>query len=106
MKLTIGKQVSGGFLVLMLLAVGLAGFTYTRISDINKEAHAATDDCIPGIRDASAIETLTTANYGRLWQHIATTDKEQMARIEADMSATSAEQTKVMKDYEGTIFTQ
>ena len=105
MKFTIGKRIFFGFTLLMLITAGLGAFAYSRIMVINKSAISATDDCIPGMYASLEIEVLTTANYGRTWQHIATEDKAAMTKLEQEMAACSDEQTKIMKDYESTIFT-
>ena len=104
MKLTIGKQISGGFILLIALISGLGIFAFSRVVSLDRTAKAITQDNLPGIYDALKIELLTTANYGRTWQHIGTTDKDALAKLDADMAACSNEQTETMKHYESTIF--
>ena len=104
MKLTIGKRILFGFTLLMLITAGLGAFAYSRIMTISKHAHEATDDCIPGTLDSLKVEVLCTANYGRTWQHILAEDPAAMTKLDQEMSATADEQTKVMKEYETTIF--
>ena len=104
MKLTIGKRIGLGFTLLIAMITGLGIFSFTRVVKLDATAKSITSDCMPGVIDAEEVQQLMIENYGRTWQHIATTNKEEMTKLEADMQQAADEQTKLMKDYEGTIF--
>ncbi|MGN6369344.1 MAG: HAMP domain-containing methyl-accepting chemotaxis protein [Phycisphaerae bacterium] len=106
MAMTVGKRIGIGFGLLIVMIGGLGVFTLTRVSAVDTTAKSITDNSMPGIYDASRIELLTTANYGRTWQHIATTDTAALTKIETEMKATSDELSAAMKEYEKTVFDQ
>ena len=104
MKITIGKRIVIGFSLLMLLLIGLGGFAFFRVVELERHARTVTTDNLPGLYAACEIEALTTSNYARTWQILHMDDKEARAKLTAEMAITSEAQTEVMKEYEKTIF--
>jgi methyl-accepting chemotaxis protein len=105
MTLTIGKRVLLGFSLILAIVAALGLFAFFRINAIDVEAQQATDDALPGLSDSLDIAGLTITNYGRTWQHIATTDPQALAALEKEMATTSDELTKAIEHYRLTIFT-
>ena len=103
MKLTIGKRVIIGFVASAAITVGLGIFALGRFGHVEKDALVIANDGAPTLQLAGKIELCVTRNYGRVYQGILCRDSAAIEKIQAEMSATSKEQTEAMAEYEKTI---
>jgi len=87
----------------VIITAILGTFAYSRLKLVGEDAHIIVKDCLPGTRIAGEIETAVVRNNGRLYQHLAATDPQAIAALDAEMAKTSQEQTDLMTQYDGTI---
>ena len=105
-NLSVGKRITGGFLVVVLISVVLGVFASTRLSDIRNKADAITADSLPGVFMIGQVQAIAKDNYSAVLEHVISTDKSEMEQIEARGREAGTRVTKLLEDYQGTIRTK
>jgi len=101
----IGTRIGAGFGVVILIAVALGLFAFSKVGSIQKTSDQISSHSLPGIYLVGQIRNRARAQMDALSQHIASDDKSEMERIEADLKAGSETNRKVLAEYEALINT-
>jgi len=102
---TIGRRIVAGFAVILLITAIIGTFAYTRLSLIEKNAISLTTDSLPAVIILGDIRAKSFERYGLIEKHILSTDAAEIAATEKTLLETSAEISRLLKDYESTIHT-
>ncbi len=98
----IGTRIAAGFAAVIVIAVALGLFAYEQIANIDKSSTAITADALPSVYTVGQIQRNTEAAYSLELQYIVTTDKDDKARLEAEIqdvrTRTTALYTSLRKD--------
>jgi methyl-accepting chemotaxis protein len=103
MKMTIGKRITAGFVVVVLLAGGLGVFAYTQLTQIDQKTHSVAADAVPGLISAGDIVNGARTNYILIVRHIETSDPRIKAQVEKELETGKEKVTKAFKSYEDSI---
>ncbi len=99
---TIGKRMAFGFTAVMVVAIGLGVFAYSRLVVIQKSAQDTINE-IPGLQSILELATTAEANSALTSQHILTEGVEEQAALVQKINALSEQSDKALKSYEPTI---
>ena len=80
------------------MALGL--FAYDRTKNIHHDSLKVTADALPGVETVDQIQTNVEKLLNYLLEHITSTDKEEMARLESDIQNTRARNAELCTAYE------
>ena len=95
---TIGKRITAGFACVILIAVLLGAFAYTRLAAIRGHSDRIAKESLPTV-ELIAKARRTAVDYGRvIYRLISATDKQDKAILEAELTAETAENTKIYED--------
>jgi len=100
---TIGKRISIGFAAVLMITILLSGFVYLRLLTIQKNTTIILTDCLPGIYQIGLLHSSVKGAQVNVLQHIITEDKEGMAGLDTEITASRDEVSKIYADYEKTI---
>ena len=95
---TIGKRITAGFASVIIIVLVLGIFAYSRLVSIKSHSDEITKQSFPTIEFAYRAQKNAKDSGQIVYQHIGSSDKEDMARLEAMLAAGSADNTLV---YEG-----
>lgn len=96
----IGTRIAAGFAAVIVVATILGLFAYSRIGDINESSTQITSDALPSLYLVGVIQTNTQAAYSLLLQHTISGDKEEMARVEAEIKDIRVRNGEICARYE------
>ena len=99
----IGTRISAGFTAVILIAGILGMFAYFKLGSIETSAHDVVDNAMPSIYLVGQVQNGAISQYAKLAEHVASTDKEDMARIEKEIMAVRARNTEILSQYEKLI---
>jgi len=102
----IGMRMSAGFGAVVLIAMALGVFAYTRIAVIETNAAQVLVHQLPTIYLLGQVQSNAQANVGLALQHIVAKDKQEMARVEAELRDRSASNSTLLPQYEKLITTE
>ena len=100
----IGTRISSGFALLILTAAALGLYDYTQVGNINKASVEITTNSIPSVDVISSIRTNTNRVYGLLLQHVITTNKDEAANVDAEITSVRSQTSALFSRYQ-TLFT-
>ena len=101
---TIGKRITAGFAGVIAIAAGLGLFAYTRQVAIREHSDRIAKVSLPTVELVDRAQR-NAKDYDRIvYKHIGSSDKEDMARLEADLAVDTNDNTKIYEQL-GTIFT-
>ncbi len=92
-----------GFGAVLLIALALGAFAFTRLTRIHADSSNITADCLPGIFAAEEIQKRAVTLMLLPARHILAHDKPEMDAIQAEMDKVKAEIGTLLKQYEATI---
>jgi methyl-accepting chemotaxis protein len=92
---TIGRQITAGFASLIIITLALGAFAYTRLVTIRDHSDRIAKQSLPTIELVYRAEKNAKDQIQLIYKHIGSGDKADMARLEAGMSAGSADNAKV-----------
>lgn len=104
-NLSIGKRIAAGFAGVILIALTLGLFAYSRIGVIDVNATNIAGHRLPTIYLVSQIQNNAQANVGLVLRHIMSRDAGEMAGIEGDLRNRSASNSTLLPQYEKLIMT-
>ncbi|ACB74103.1 methyl-accepting chemotaxis protein [Opitutus terrae] len=100
---TVGKRITFGFALIILIAVGMGALAVERLLVIRDSAHVIVADCLPGAYLSGRIETEVTSAEMHVRKHILTEDASALGELEAEITANRDRVTQLYKDYEKTV---
>ncbi len=103
--MSLSAKLYAGFGAVLLIAVALGAFAYTRLVTISTESNLMTNDCWPGLYMAEEIQKRSQQNIFLTSDHLLASDKADQERVEGEMLKLKAGIDKSLADYEGTITT-
>jgi methyl-accepting chemotaxis protein len=98
-NLKIGTRIAGGFAAVILVALALGVFAYQRVGIIDANASVVVKESLPGVQAMGQIQNGVHKYYGMLARHAAATDKNEMARVESEMTTEAASNAKILESY-------
>ena len=102
----IGVRMAGGFGALLCVAIGLGIFAYVRVTTIKQAALTITEDSVPGLYLMEEAQKNIIRTMVLLHEHVVSTDKAEMAQIDAAIQEIRSKTTGVLSDYDKTITTE
>jgi methyl-accepting chemotaxis protein len=96
----IGTRIAAGFGAVIVIAMALGLFAYSQIGAINKSSTAVALDALPGVYTVGQIQSNVQAVFDTELQHIITTDKDEMARLETQMQEIRSRTSELYASYE------
>jgi methyl-accepting chemotaxis protein len=100
---TIGKRVTLGFSSIIFIAVALGAIAYSRLVAISGHSDRITNQTSPTVECCNEAKINAEASMGGVYKYIGSQNKEDRARIEADLDSISAKNTKVYEQLEKLI---
>jgi len=94
-NLTIGKRITLGFASVILIALILGGFAYTRLIAIHSHSDQIAKTSIPAIELVGRAQKNSVRIGQLVYKHIGSANKEDMAKLEAELQAVSAENNAI-----------
>jgi methyl-accepting chemotaxis protein len=102
---TVGRRLSAGFSIVILITATLGFLAYNRIQRIHDATDTVSDRAIPGIVLLSQVESLVKENFINTTQHHLAANTERKLAIEKEMDAKSAALTELYSQYESLLVT-
>ena len=96
----IGTRISAGFAAVIAIAMILGIFAYSQIGTIHRSSTAVTADSLPSIYTIGQIQDNSEAVFNLELQHITSTDKDEMARLETELQEVRTRNTALFAAYE------
>ncbi|MFB9327333.1 methyl-accepting chemotaxis protein [Paenibacillus aurantiacus] len=103
MNLTIKNRLfaSFGFLLALLIAVGV--YSTVSLSNVNHQSTIISDTWLPGVRDANALNTMTSDYRILEYRHVISTNKQEMAELDKAIAQKKNEISSTLASYESTV---
>ncbi len=101
----IGKRISAGFGAVILIALGLGVFAYSRVAAIEGYAMDVTNDNLPGTYLIGQLQDILSQSESLLLRHISSSDKAEMTRFEAELKDMQGKGTNLVNEYEKLVAT-
>jgi len=105
-NLKIGQRIAIGFASVILIAIALGTFAYTRVGVIDTNATKISANRMPTIFLLSQVQSNAQANIGLVLRHIVSRDGQEMAGVEAELRERSASNSTLLPQYERLIITE
>jgi len=99
----IGTRIGAGFGAVILIAVALGVFAYTRVGVIHESSTDISENSLPSVYVIGEMQANTQAFYGLLLRHVVTNDKGEMARIGMQIETSRAHTGELIARYEKLI---
>jgi methyl-accepting chemotaxis protein len=99
----VGTRIVVGFGAVILIAIVLGIFAQSRVGVINASSSRITATSMPGLYLIGQIQGNFEGEYSHLLQYAMATDRNEMARLEAELQSSHERNAQVRKDYEKTI---
>jgi methyl-accepting chemotaxis protein len=96
----IGLRMTAGFGAVICIALALGVFAYTRTTAIERDATRITSDALPGVYYLGQIQSNAQATMALLLQHVMSSDKAEMARLEAEIQGIRSLNSSIVADYQ------
>jgi methyl-accepting chemotaxis protein len=96
----IGTRIAAGFAVVILIAAALGMFAYTRVGAIERSSNQITMNSLPGMYLVGEIRDAVLRMQILVERHTNSTDKGEMAQLEAESQAISARATGIIAEYQ------
>ena len=97
---TVGRRMMIGFSSVILVALALGAFAFTRLLTVSVQSERITGDILPCIYQMSQVETYVKDNFANTLRHVVTDDPAEKAKYEATMKETTDNLSKVLTEYE------
>jgi methyl-accepting chemotaxis protein len=86
---TIGKRITVGFICVLSISAALAFFTLAETKEVRANFFQVSTDDVPTMRLASNVRARSIENIAIVYRHISSPDPEDMAKLEAQLTANS-----------------
>jgi methyl-accepting chemotaxis protein len=100
---TIGKRVIFGFTSIILIAMALGLFAYSRLIVIRTCSNAIVGDALPGVYQIGRLESSLSQSQVATYKHVISDSKDEMAQYDAEIVTIVKANEDVLADYEKTI---
>jgi methyl-accepting chemotaxis protein len=95
----VGTRIIAGFGIVVAIAMALGIYAYSRIAVINTNSTAITGDALPCVMLIDQLESNANSIYGMLLQHAISNDSQEMARIDAEITAVRSKNNDLSEAY-------
>jgi methyl-accepting chemotaxis protein len=103
MKMTIGKRITVGFAIAVLITGGLGGFVYLKLQGISKTTASVTADSLPGLTAIAQAASQQRENAFNVLGLATTENSEERTKHTAALNKGRTELDGYLKQYEATI---
>jgi methyl-accepting chemotaxis protein len=103
MKLTIGKRITFGFTVSILITAVLGVFAYARLFSIGQNVNTMATANVPGIIYISEIDAMAKQNVITLYRQLTSDDKQAKEQFQRDLEQSDKDIDAEVKTYESII---
>ena len=104
-KTTLGKRISAGFAILLVLVAALTVTSYTLLQQARNAAHFMTVDALPGMDAASQIKGMVSDSQNYVLSDLLAKTPEERKQIHDKVMAQHDRIMKLLDDYEKSITT-
>jgi hypothetical protein len=101
----IGTRIAAGFGAVILIAVVLAGFAYTRLIAVEKTATSITSGSLPGIYIIGQVQRNEARSLSLLLQQVASDDEAELMLLDIEVNDLRTNDAKLVADYAAIIKT-
>jgi methyl-accepting chemotaxis protein len=98
-RFKVGTRITAGFAIVAAIAISLGIYAYFQIAAINVASTEITTNSLPSIEQIGQFETGARSVYGLIFQHAASSDQQEMARIDAEIASIRARNNSLAEDY-------
>ncbi|MDR3456435.1 MAG: methyl-accepting chemotaxis protein, partial [Verrucomicrobiae bacterium] len=95
---TIGKRILAGFASVIIIAIALGAFAYTRLVGISGQSDRIAKQSFPAMELVYQVEKNSKDQAQLIYKHIGSTDKADMVRLLESISANSTANTKLYEE--------
>jgi methyl-accepting chemotaxis protein len=99
----VGTRIAAGFGAVVLIALIVGLFAITKVNGISAVSSGVTDNSLPSVYLIGQIENNVQIETRLLMQHVASTDKQEMDRVEGEMNDLSSANKQIRAEYEKLI---
>ena len=99
----IGQRIAAGFAAVILIALALGLFAYSRLSVIERNANDITLNALPTVYAIGQIVTNVATEYNLVFQHVLANDKAEKERLIAEIREIRSQNAKQRASYEKLI---
>jgi methyl-accepting chemotaxis protein len=100
MTLTIGRRITLGFALSVLITGGLGLFAYMRMNNVSTATAQLAEDALPALEKMSALQSLYRLNNTNLARHILAHNPADMKKIEEEIKDVDAKMDETVAAYE------
>ncbi len=102
-NIRIGQRIAAGFAAVILIALALGLFAYSRLSAIDRDANEITLSALPTVYTIGQIVNNVATEYNLVFQHILTNDQSEKQRLGEEIREIRAQNAKQRAGYEKLI---
>jgi methyl-accepting chemotaxis protein len=106
MKMTIGRRITVGFTVSVLVTGILGAYTFSRLYSIREHVESASTDSIPGVKYIMEVRSAERAAGIALLEHVLAENDAEIAKADVNVKAMSTQLATASEAYEKTISAQ
>lgn len=99
----IGTRISAGFGIVIAIALVLGVFAYSQVERINQDSALVTQAALPGVYVIGQIQANTQAAYSLELQHIISSSREEMERLDTEVHDLRTRITTMYATYEKSL---
>lgn len=96
---TIGRRLGAAFGLVLLLLAAVAGVAAVQIGRVNENVRRVTENTVPSLKMVRAVGSQLAALERLAGQHIASTDKAEMAAVERSLDQARASLAQALEQY-------
>ncbi len=96
----IGTRITAGFVLVIIIAVGLGAFAFTKLRQIRSNSNDISSKVIPSMIAIGGIESNARENYAAVLAHVISDTAEQKAKIEEGIAAARGRNAEIVKAYD------
>ena len=104
--MTIGKRITSGFIVCVLISGILGGYAYNLLSSISGKANVMDKNATPGILAMGKVDTSLRQGVVVLYRHVLSEQKADKDKYDKDIAGLDETAVKAIKDYEQAVLTK
>jgi methyl-accepting chemotaxis protein len=95
----VGTRITAGFGIVVAIAMALGIYAYSRIAVINTASTEITGNSLPSVELIDQLESSANAIDGLLLQHALSSDQQEMARIDVEITAVRSKNSDLSEAY-------
>ncbi|SPE29290.1 Methyl-accepting chemotaxis sensory transducer [Candidatus Sulfopaludibacter sp. SbA3] len=101
----VGTRIASGFAAVIAIAMALGLFAYSKAGGIEKNSNEMAASSLPGVYLISQVENGILKEFALILQHVGSTDKREMDRLDADMNDLRTRNRSHRDDYQKVMST-